>query len=58
MTSISKSLCWAGMLIALAAANAAGLIADKDATTMFAVIPALWIATGGLRGCIWRKAGA
>lgn len=58
MTSISKSLCWAAALIAVASANAAGLIADKEATTFFAVIPALWIATGGLPGCTWRKAGA
>lgn len=48
MTSTSTSLCWAAALIALAFANRFGLIADKDATTMFAIIPALWIATGGL----------
>jgi len=52
MTPISKSLCWAGTLIALALANAAGWIADQDANLMFVLIPALWIATGGLgRSC-------
>ncbi len=57
MTSISKSLCWTGMLIALAAANAAGLIADKDANLMFVLIPALWIATGGARrNCLRQSA--
>lgn len=51
MTPISKSLCWAGTLIALALANRFGLIADPAATTMFAVIPAVWIATGGVGQC-------
>lgn len=58
MSSISKSLFWAGTLIALAFANRLGLIADKHATTLFAVIPALWIATGGLGRCTLRKAPA
>lgn len=58
MTPISKSLCWAAVLIALAFANRFGLIADKDASLMFVLIPALWIATGGLGRCIWRKAAA
>lgn len=48
MNSISKSLCWAAALIALAIANRLGHVADKDANLMFAVIPALWVATGGL----------
>ena len=56
MTQISKALGWAGVLIALALANRFGLIADQDATMMFAIIPALWIANGGLRRCTWRKA--
>lgn len=59
MTPISKSLGWAGALVALALANRFGLVADHDATTMFAVIPALWVASGGLgRGCTLRLRGA
>ncbi len=56
MTQITQSLCWAGMLIALALANRAGLIADKSATTLFAVIPALWVASRASRPCGLRKA--
>ncbi len=56
MTMNLKSLCWAGVLIALALANAAGLIADKDATVMFAMIPALWVASGVLGRDCRRKA--
>jgi len=57
MNPITKSLCWAGTLIALAGANALGLIADKDANLMFVLIPALWIATGGAdRNCLRRSA--
>lgn len=48
MSAIAKSLCWADMLIALALANHFALIADKDAATLFAIIPALWVASGGL----------
>jgi hypothetical protein len=55
MSTISKSLCWAAALILLAVGNATGLLSDSSATTMFAVIPALWVATtfGGncLRKC-------
>jgi|APLak6261661892_1056031.scaffolds.fasta_scaffold197944_1 hypothetical protein len=52
MIAITKSLCWAAALIALALANAAGWIADKDANLLFALIPVLWIAIGGLgRNC-------
>ena len=58
MTPISRSLCWAGALIALAFANRFGLIADHDASTLFVIIPALWVATGGLNRCTWRKAAA
>ena len=58
MDPIIKNVCWAAMLILLALANYAGLIADKDANVMFAVIPALWVATGGLGHCLPRKARA
>lgn len=47
MTPIRTSLIWAAAFILLALANRFGLIADKDATTMFAVLPALWVATSG-----------
>jgi hypothetical protein len=57
MTPIAKSLCWAAAFILLAVANAAGLIADGDAATMFAVLPALWVATT-LGGTCLRKGAA
>ncbi len=50
MTKLTKSLCWAGALIALAIANRLGLIADQSANVMFALIPALWVATHGRCG--------
>lgn len=44
MTAKTKSLYWAAALIVLAVANALGWVTDGNATTMFAVIPALWVA--------------
>jgi len=58
MTPITKSLYWAGALIALAFANRFGLIADKDATVMFTIIPAMWVASGSLGRCNSRKSTA
>lgn len=54
MTPIRTSLIWATAFILLALANRFELVADKDATTMFAVLPALWVASGGLRRCAPR----
>ena len=54
MTNLRISLIWATAFVLLALANRFGLIADKNATTMFAVLPALWVATGGLRRCAPR----
>ena len=51
MTICSRSLCWAGVFVAVAWANRLGVITDANATTMFAILPALWIATGGLGRC-------
>ena len=44
-------------IILLALANYFGLIADKDANTMFAILPALWVASTGLGRCAqpWAK---
>jgi hypothetical protein len=58
MTPILSGLCWAAALILLALANRLGWIADKDATTMFVIWPALWVATGGLRNNCLRKSAA
>lgn len=51
MSTISRSLCWAAAFLLLALANAIGWVSDGNAATMFAVIPALWVATtlGGRR---------
>ncbi|MEO5707040.1 MAG: hypothetical protein ABIT10_00435 [Alteraurantiacibacter sp.] len=57
MSTVTKSLCWAVVLILLAAANAIGLITDQNANTMFAVIPALWVATT-FGGTCFRKRAA
>lgn len=56
MTSIPHALVWAALIILLALANAAGLVADKDAAVLFAILPAIWIAATD-RGCI-RKGRA
>ena len=58
MTNLRTSLFWAAAFILLALANRFGLIADKDATTMFAVLPAAWVASGGLRRCGSRQVPA
>jgi hypothetical protein len=58
MTAIVTPLCWAAALIALAFANYFGLIADKNAAILFTVIPAVWIAAGGLGRCNQRGAKA
>jgi hypothetical protein len=58
MTPIRSSLIWAAALILLALANRFGLIADKNATVIFAVIPALWVVSGGLGRCRSSKASA
>jgi len=55
MTNLRTNLFWAAAFILLALGNRFGLIADKDATTMFAVLPALWVASGGLGRCSLRK---
>lgn len=55
MSIISRSLCWAAALIVLALANALGWVSDSNAQTMFAVIPALWVATTFGGRCV-RKA--
>lgn len=48
MTTISKSLCWAGALLLLAAGNALGLVADQTAQVLFIVLPIA--AVTALRG--------
>lgn len=58
MTNLRTSLFWAAAFILLALGNRFGLIADKDATTMFAILPALWVASRGLATCRPRKATA
>lgn len=58
MTRLSRNLCWAGIFIVLAFANRFGLIADSSATTLFAILPALWVATTGLGHCSLRRAKA
>lgn len=54
MTRIAKSVLWASLLVALAVANRLGLIADASATTLFSVIPAVWITTRRPRSCQWK----
>jgi len=58
MTTIHKSLFWAAAFLLLALANRLGWVADKDATTMFAILPALWVASRGSGSCRQRKAPA
>lgn len=58
MTQFQRSLGWATAFVGVALANRFGMIADDSATTMFAILPALWVATGGLAGCTVRKPAA
>ncbi len=61
MSDISKALHWAAAILLLALGNAAGLIDDKTAGTMFVVLPVMAvIALNRGRGCRlpWRRAGA
>lgn len=51
MTKFRTSLIWAAAFVLLALANRFGLIADNDAATMFAILPALWVTSGGLGRC-------
>lgn len=57
MSTVSRSLSWAFALIVLALANALGWVSDSSAQTMFAVIPALWVATT-FGGRCWPKRAA
>ncbi len=54
MTPIRTDLCWAAAFLTLALANFVGLITDRDAATMFAILPALWVVTRG-RDCLSRS---
>lgn len=56
MSTVSRSLCWASTLLALAVANALGWVSDSNAGTMCAVIPALWVATTFGGNCLRKRA--
>lgn len=58
MTNLRIALIWAAAFVLLALANRFGLIADKNATTMFAMLPALWVASSGLGRSCKRNAAA
>ena len=58
MTNLRTSVIWAAAFALLAFANRFGWIADTNATTMFAVLPALWVASGGWSRSCRRKAAA
>ena len=58
MTPIRSALIWAAAFILLAIANRFDLVSDKDATAMFAFLPALWVMSSGVRGCRSRKVAA
>ena len=58
MPDLSKALCWAAAIVMLAAANAAGLVADDTAQVLFVVLPV--IAVISLRrnaSCLLRRNG-
>lgn len=57
MKNITIAICWAAIMLLLAFADAQGWIAEGSAQTMFVVVIALFVATGGLargRAC-WRS---
>lgn len=55
MTAIFKGLCWAGSIILLAIGNAAGLVDDQTAGTLFVVLPAVALMTLRGHGSCLRK---
>jgi apolipoprotein N-acyltransferase len=56
MTPIRTNLFWAAAFVFLALASWLGLVADKDANTMFVVLPALWVVSAGVgRNCLRRS---
>jgi hypothetical protein len=58
MARLRNAAAWAAAFVGVALANRSGLIAQAAATPMFAVLPALWVATGGLGRCALRRAAA
>ena len=56
MTNITKGLCWGAAIILLAIGNRIGVITDSNATTMFAILPALAvISISGRKSCFRHK---
>ena len=60
MSNVTKGLCWAASLIALALANRFGLVADAAANVLFIVLPVVAImAMRGQISCpLWRGKAA
>ena len=59
MTTITKGLCWAAAMILLAIGNRLGAITDSNATTMFAILPAVAvISISGRQACRFRRSGS
>ncbi len=53
MKQIFQASCWAVALLLLAAADAAGLIKDESARTLFIVLPAVaWLSISGRGDCL------
>lgn len=57
MGQMIKAACWAAALLVLGAANAAGLVGDDSAGTLFIILPIVaWLSIFGAKACL-PKAG-
>lgn len=53
MNEIFKAACWAVAFLLLGAANAAGLVEDESARTLFIVLPVVaWLSISGRGHCL------
>ena len=57
MTTTSKALCWAAVMLFLALGDRAGVLEHGTVTTLITIIPVLaWMSISGRTGCLPRKA--
>ena len=56
MSTISKAICWAIVILAMAVAKSMGIISAESGTTMLIVLPILAVLSlRGQAGCSLRK---
>ena len=56
MSTVSKAVCWAIVILAMAVAKSTGVISSASGTTMLIVLPILAVLSlRGRTGCSLRK---